>query len=330
MKHFLWIVVALWVAAACDGTHEGFTSDVSTSELSVSLPDLKFSKGLSEVSESESTGVGTLTIDWGNATRVINGNIEERWIPLKSKSQWSLYRSTEINGKTQDVTSPTISFLYERTSNDSTHYSVFTLAPDVHYLRKNDLEVTSIRDTSVLSHDFSGVLLVSNVNGRIQYGQLYHKGKPTWHFTINHRVQTKAEVDASSSPKRHIFITFLDDSYLSTRSYSWNIDQENGLTLLFCDICGFLRSSCTCIAICPNCDDYVYNCICTTCIYCSKPLNECECVKCQWCGQWGVCMCPICNTCRRVERECSCSCSDRTCECTHCKGGVFPPDFVNH
>lgn len=182
---------------------------------------------------------------------------------------------------------------------------IITFIPDAKY--KQDFTNNIIElGFNVNNTNYSGLQLVSTLDGVFLYGDRYDEGKPVYHFMPTATYKRHClehehghEHDSLPAPispdKAHLFLrlhTF--KSFASTRTDGYGFEETgDGET---CSLCGKNVDECTCVTItapiivrCPVCGMDIKYCLC--CQRC----HQYPCICCTICWQYPCVCCPQCH-----------------------------------
>ena len=190
---------------------------------------------------------------------------------LESEEPLSCLVKTRDEGKRHDQVDAVISKLVVLQKGDKRIARVLTYIPDAEYSRSH--ESLSDLGFDVSDGDFSGLRLLSTLDGIFLYGSKYKDGVAQYDFLptkfIHHPVDSVSGVSRSEIDEkfrklsdRHIYFRLFGKSsnFVSRLSRS----DESGLR---CSFCGKLVDDCTCVTIvapylCKRCHREKADCVC--------------------------------------------------------------------
>lgn len=195
---------------------------------------------------------------------------------------------------------------------------IMTYIPDYKFSRDSLNDVTQL-GYKLEDSNFSGVRLVSTLDGIFLYGDKYDEGQNIFHFlptkvlrnTIQEKDSTQTKVYENDQPKERIYFKLLSEkkSKLPTRA-TYTTREGGGLK---CSFCGKLVDKCSCLTItppkvyCPRCGMETKYCLC--CNRCKKH----PCICCNSCLHYPCICCKVCHhrpcVCCKVCHHYPCTCS---------------------
>ena len=193
------------------------------------------------------------------------------------------------------------------------------------YIPDNKFSRDSLNNVGQLGYrledsKFSGIRLVSTLDGIFLYGDKYDEGQHLFHFlptkiyrdtALQDSIQTDS-YNQRSSTKHIYFKLFSEKRKLTTRATTYTTREGGGLT---CSFCGKSVDECTCVTItppkvyCPRCGMESKYCLCCKrcknypCICCKSCLHY-PCVCCKVCNHYPCICCKVCH-----HYPCTCSSS---------------------
>jgi len=204
---------------------------------------------------------------------------------------------------------------------------LISYAPDVRFLRNHKLDFKNFLEFQPLTKDYSGLYLVSEIDGKLKDGTLYYRGKVKYNFTYgNMKIGSFSNSPIKKIEKRPKLINtvfsvvFLTED-MQTKAPCNCSDNEIGSSLFICDGCNQYAEDCKCCGGCPRCGENPCV-ICLRCPECGNYSDECTCNLCEYCKRYP-CTCPDCIGCGKIYAECSCSigsdCYSKGCTCPRCR-----------
>ena len=208
---------------------------------------------------------------WDSLKIFTKGKYKIYWIPLKPDKNIVGYVRTRVNGRKTGRVNTAVFHLMVWGKTENMKAQIVTYIPDNHFLRKG-------RKASDLGYDvsgteFSGIKLISTLEGEFIKGHRYQKGKIKFEFRLRgtgNELSDKALLDSLNRKyKVHVSLT---NTLKTTRSgfgsedfgyicpeCGGNIDECNCFEVVYCDTCHSRveNGRCYCCDICKN-----YPCTC--------------------------------------------------------------------
>lgn len=179
---------------------------------------------------------------------------------------------------------------------------VLSYAPSRQYIKRHPKYKKKIEWYNPDHTDYSGLLLISSLEGTLFHGFNYENGRRQYTFRPNvkaheHHHETNPITRALTTTDNRIapiqapvFNMRLITSASAISTYSFDNETYEQPGCIFCggnpDTCDcFIVEACSkchkliedCICPCPFCDLYPCECSNGNCLFCNKPLHECEC-----------------------------------------------------
>lgn len=209
---------------------------------------------------------------WDSLKIFTKGKYKIYWIPLKPDKNIVGYVRTRVNGRKTGRVNTAVFHLMVWGKTENMKAQIVTYIPDNHFLRKG-------RKASDLGYDvsgteFSGIKLISTLEGKFVKGHRYQKGKIKFEFRLRgtgNELSDKALLDSLNRKyKVHVSLT---NTLKTTRSgfgsedfgyicpeCGGNIDECNCFEVVYCETCHSQVDEygwCYCCNICGN-----YPCTC--------------------------------------------------------------------
>ena len=289
----------------------------------MSMPDMFKTLGKAQTRAAgaapQTLAAGSFTIDWDAAQSLHEEDGTVLLVPIKMKQNMAIWRFTVINNKRKAEQTPMHSVLYvkkfSRTGNIMGR--VLSYAPSRQYIKKHPKYKKKIEWYNPDHTDYSGLLLISSLEGNLSHGFNYENGRRQFMFRPNThahehnhyqestpvtRTRTLALPDScqynhATTPQTEtihstVFNMRMISSASAINTYSLNNETSGQL---YCSFCGKLVDNCECLIVdgdvCDGCGKVVENCICPcpfcgkrecdcsngNCLFCNKPLHECDC-----------------------------------------------------
>ena len=293
------------------------------------LPDMAYTMKQTTTPKSVSSSKKGFALEWEHALFMEGGKIDVLMIPIHTDETTSVVRYfKEKNKKGKTVLTPLYSYLSvikDKTSGEILGRLV-SYGPDVRFLRNHKLSFDNFIEKSPLNMDYSGLYLVSGIDGQLKSGILYYRGDVKYKFTTSGETQS-ADLSRKTEKKdfssKSVFsLSFVTDPLL-TKGICNCKDNESDSEFFICDGCGQYSSECKCCFsggdVCERCGENPCI-ICARCIECGKYTDECTCNFCEYCNNFP-CNCPECLGCGKKYPDCTCSdmkCSGTSCRCPRC------------
>lgn len=288
----------------------------------MSMPDMVKTLGKSQTRAAgaapQTLAAGSFTIDWEAAQSLHEEDGTVLLVPIKMKQNMAIWRFTVINNKRKAEQTPMHSVLYVKKFNRTGNIMgrVLSYAPSRQYIKKHPKYKNEIDWYNPDHTDYSGLLLVSSLEGTLFHGFNYENGHRQYTFrpnvhahNHNHEQEstpvTRAVAIADSCQHNHatddnkiltaqstVFNMRIISSTSAINTYSLNNETSGQI---YCSFCGKLVDDCECLIIdgdrCENCNKLLKDCDCKcpfcgkrececengNCLFCNKPLHECEC-----------------------------------------------------
>lgn len=300
------------------------------SDMDISLPDMSYTMGRVSASTGTSLRNGGLSLDWSNVQYTETGNLEILMIPIEMQKPVTVARYYKENGKAgKTILTSLYPYLSVRKNKHTGALSshLISYAPDVRFLRNHKLDFHNFLESQPLMKDYSGLFLVSEMDGRLKDGTLYYRGKVKHNFTFNNvtgdsygnSIVQKLE-KGQNFTNRVFSIVFLTEE-MQTKAPCNCKDNEIQSSLFICDGCNQHMEDCKCCGVCQRCGENPCV-ICSRCPECGNYDDECTCNLCEHCNKYP-CSCPNCIGCGKKYAECSCSvsqdCYSKGCTCPRCR-----------
>ena len=282
----------------------------------LAMPDMFKTMGKVQTRSSGSApqtlASGCFTFDWDAAQSFHEENGTVLIVPIKMMQNMAIWRFTVINNKRKAEQTPMHSVLYikkfKRTGNIMGR--VMSYAPSRKYMKKQakmKKQNERLEWYNPDHTDYSGLLLISSLDGTLIHGYNYEEGHRQFMFRPNVAHQhnhsheavpaTRSVAEADNclrtekklvSPKRTVFSMRMISSTSAISSYSF--DNETYVQP-GCVICGMDPYMCVCIIV-------------EACQYCYNPIEDCVC-PCSFCNSYPcVCNTTNCIFCKKYPCEC--------------------------
>lgn len=287
----------------------------------MSMPDMVKTLGKSQTRAAgaapQTLAAGSFTIDWEAAQSLHEEDGTVLLVPIKMKQNMAIWRFTVINNKRKAEQTPMHSVLYvkkfSRTGNIMGR--VLSYAPSRQYIKRHPKYKKKIEWYNPDHTDYSGLLLISSLEGTLFHGFNYENGRRQFMFRPNTHAhehshghesapvtRTLALPDScqynhATAPQTEtihstVFNMRMISSASAINTYSLNNETSGQI---YCSFCGKLVDDCECLIVdgdvCDDCGKVIENCICPcpfcdlypcgcgngNCLFCNKPLHECEC-----------------------------------------------------
>ena len=278
----------------------------------MSMPDMVKTLGKSQTRAAgaapQTLAAGSFTIDWEAAQSLHEEDGTVLLVPIKMKQNMAIWRFTVINNKRKAEQTPMHSVLYVKKFNRTGNIMgrVLSYAPSRQYIKRHPKYKKKIEGYNPDHTDYSGLLLISSLEGTLFHGFNYENGHRQYTFRPNvkaheHHHETNPITRALTTTDNRIapiqapvFNMRLITSASAISTYSFDNETYEQPGCIFCggdpytcncfevvgdvcDICGKVVENCICE--CPFCDKLLRECECSNgnCLFCNKPLHECEC-----------------------------------------------------
>lgn len=246
---------------------------------------------------------GGFMLDWDAACTYYENDGDVLVIPMRMRQNVAMWRHSVVNNKCKTEQTPIHSFLSIKYLKGTERMvcRVFSYAPSRSFLKENENRF-DVSWYDPMHTDYSGLFLVSTLDGTLQYGVNFEKGHRQFSFRPNlkNNVATRTvsdtcqhvhcEHETENVVHKTIFSmrTVTSESAISTYSTS-NEDYE----IPGCVFCGGDPFNCDCLIIEEE-----------PCIICGY--NPCECSYCIDCNQ-DLCICEYCPFCGFKKIYCTCN-----------------------
>lgn len=296
--------------------------------MNISLPDMAYTMGRVSIPTSANLQSGGLSLDWANAHYTETGNLEILTIPVEMKESVTVaryYKENRKPGKT--ILTSLYPYLSVRKEKNTGVLSsrLISYAPDVRFLRNHKLDFKNFLESQPLTKDYSGLYLISEIDGKLLSGLLHYCGELKYRFTFNSGRTKCCDQDSIIDSDRILSIGFNPtDPTIDEGMCNCNADNESGSMDSYCDGCKQFKDQCKCCFpgrdVCDRCGENP--CVmCLRCVKCGNYEDECTC-KCSSCDH-DPCTCPKCKSCDQKYEECVCInsdvCRSNGCECFRCR-----------
>ncbi|WP_234119140.1 hypothetical protein [Bacteroides thetaiotaomicron] len=249
--------------------------------------------------------LGKLEPDWSTLQTYQDEENDVQTLMLKSKSTVSGLTYTRSKGKEKAQINVATFKLVIWKIEGALVGRIMTYLPDNRFY-KDSLNCISKLGYELENTNYSGIRLVSTLDGMFLYGDKYEKGQHLFHFlptetyrkSISKKDSTKSSITRSNLTEDHIFLKFISERCkLETRSVYTT--QESGD--FYCSFCGRPANQCTCITVtppkvyCPRCGMETKYCLCC---------NRCHNYPCKCCKSCFHYPCICCNICHHYPCTC--------------------------
>lgn len=281
--------------AMVDGTQGGF-----------SMPDMFKTLGKAQTRAAGSTpqtlASGSFTLGWNVAQSFHEEDGTVLLVPIKMKQNMAVQRFSVINNKRKAEQTPMHSVLYVKKFKRTGYVlgRVFSYAPSRQYIKKHPKYKNEIDWYNPDHTDYSGLLLISFLDGTLSHGFNYENGHRQYSFRPNVHAHnhdheheslpaTRAAAVADSCQHDHatdnriitarstVFNMRIVSSTSAINSYSYSNETPS---LPNCAICGKDPYYCDCLIVdgekCEECEKLIQNCTCI-CEKCNRKKLNCIC-----------------------------------------------------
>lgn len=280
------LLLCLWICS-CDNTN---SSEDSTQEnlsptvveamnylktKDLSLPDMHQTLCANTRSMIEGTKKrsGSIVPDWNSLQTYCDEYEDVRLFSLKGNAEpLSGFVYTRVKGKVERLLAVSTSKLALWKIDGKLVGRIITYLPDRKFLK--DGHCVAELGYKLKGSHFSGLCLVSTLDGIFLYGDKYNKGNHVFHFVSN-QYRMGGELKTRSVPLQendsihtdHIYIALFSESDATQPQLAYSSVEEDDFT---CSFCGRPASQCTCITITPG-GGTAY------CPLCGAPIGCCNC-----------------------------------------------------
>ena len=249
------LAIALSCTKDFDPTPSGGTTESSARVLNakeyfqIHAQDLSFpSLSLDKVQTRSSMEKNPIVPQWDKSRTILGDIFDVVQVPLEDGVEHMALKESVVNGSAIKEEAPWSSFLLV-TSNKKTNARemlVFSIAPDVKWLNDCPQGVSSISFNEYVKGDvgnYSGVILVSFLDGRVSAGIRYIDGKITHRLSTNllSKDMLKQEVRTPSSFKMCMHGSMDSKTTTKTRSFGSDnsecIDKDGSGVTGYCQGC---------------------------------------------------------------------------------------------
>ena len=286
----------------------------------MSIPDMVKTLGKSQTraegAAPQTLAAGSFTIDWDAAQSLHEEDGTVLLVPIKMKQNMAIWRFTVINNKRKAEQTPMHSVLYVKKFDSTGNIMgrVLSYAPSRQYIKRHPKYKKKIEWYNPDHTDYSGLLLISSLDGTLFHGFNYENGRRQYTFRPNiktheHHHETSPITRALTTTDNRVapiqapvFNMRLISSASAISTYSFDNETYEQPGCIFCGgnpyTCDcFIVEACSkchkliedCICPCPFCDLYPCGCGNGNCLFCNKPLHECECGDTIGGGGGGTC-----------------------------------------
>lgn len=194
---------------------------------------------------------------------------------------------------------------------------ILTYIPDYKFSRDSINNIMQL-GYKLEDSNFSGIKLVSTLDGLFLYGDKYDEGRNLFHFlpskiyrkTVEKKDSTQLNSSIKKLSKEHIYFKLFSEKTRLTSKAVYTTQEGGGLR---CSFCGRPVNECTCVIItpptvyCPRCGMQIKYCLC-----CSR-CNNYPCICCKSCFHYPCICCRICHhypcICCKICHHYPCTCS---------------------
>lgn len=184
--------------------------------------------------------------DWSTLQTYCDEYNDVRMFLLKSKSPVSGFVHTRINGKVTEQIAAATSKLVLWKIGGNLVGRIFTYIPDKKFLLESKNSITTL-GYQLEGSDFSGICLVSTLDGIFVYGDKYDEGQHLFHFmpNLNHANGGNHnhfdEQPQSDLLNYHVFFELLTEKNSIETRTAYSMKESSGIK---CSVCGKLVDSC--------------------------------------------------------------------------------------
>ncbi|MBR3897611.1 MAG: hypothetical protein IKJ42_11500 [Bacteroidaceae bacterium] len=292
---------------------------VESTQGGMSMPDMFKTLGKAQTRAAgaapQTLAAGSFTIDWEAAQSLYEEDGTVLLVPIKMKQNMAIWRFTVINNKRKAEQTPMHSVLYVKKFN-STGYvmgRVLSYAPSRQYIKRHPKYHQRLEGYNPDHTDYSGLLLVSSLDGNLSHGFNYENGCRQFMFRPNTHAH-KHEHEHESAPVTRtlalpdscqhnhatdqkteaihstVFSMRMVSSTSAVSTYSYN--NETG-GQLYCSFCYKPVDDCVCLIVdgdkCENCKKLLKDCVCP-CPFCNSHPCKCNNTDCIFCKKYP-CIC---------------------------------------
>lgn len=242
----------------------------------LSLPDMHQTLRVNTRSVREGTKQksGAIVPDWSSLQTYCDEHEDVRLFQLKGNAKpLSGFVYTRVKGKVERLLAVSTSKLALWKVKGKLVGRIITYLPDRKFL-KDGHKVAEL-GYKLQGSNYTGLCLVSTLDGTFLYGDKYDRGRHVFHFISNqHKVPKIKTRNASLQEKdsvctNHIYIALFSESDAAQPQLAYSAVEEDDFT---CDICGRPASQCTCVIITPG-GGTAY------CPLCGIPIGYCNCLS---------------------------------------------------
>lgn len=245
---------------------------LKTTELS--LPDMHQTLRVNTRSVMEGTKPKSRTVvpDWSSLQTYCDEYEDVLLFQLKENAEpLSGFVYTRVKGKVERLLAVSTSKLALWKVQGKLVGRVITYLPDRKFL-KDGHKVTEL-GYKLQGSTYTGLCLVSTLDGTFLYGDKYNRGHHVFHFVSNQQkignIKTRSAVlpEIDSVHTDHIYIALFSESDAVQPQLAYSAVEEDDFT---CSFCGRPASQCTCVIITPG-GGTAY------CPLCGAPIGYCNC-----------------------------------------------------
>lgn len=247
---------------------------LKTTELS--LPDMHQTLRVNTRSVMEGTKPKSRTVvpDWSSLQTYCDEREDVRLFQLKENTEpLSGFVYTRVKGKVERLLVVSTSKLALWKVQGELVGRIITYLPDRKFL-KDGHKVAEL-GYKLQGSTYTGLCLVSTLDGTFLYGDKYDRGRSVFHFVSNQQkvqnIKTRSTVvqEKKSVCTDHIYIALFSESDAVQPQLAYSAVEEDDFT---CSFCGRPASQCTCVIItpgggisyCPLCGAEIGHCGCFT------------------------------------------------------------------
>lgn len=248
---------------------------IKNKKISLSLPDMHRTLHKEGQDNTRAAGLkfspSDIRPDW-NSMQTFENEEGNTWLfPLISTTPISGTVYTRIKGKVLAQATITSSKLLIKKKEGKLIGRIVTYIPERKFVRIKGNSVEKL-GFQLRGSNFSGVYLVSSLNGIWIYGEKYDEGRLVFRFGPNlNKSKTRGTVPnvGGGNPNEYkIFLELFSKSQSKRSVMSYSSSEQEAF---YCSFCGSPADDCNCVTIYP--DDYPQS----YCEICGGPFEDCYC-----------------------------------------------------
>ena len=270
----------------------------------LSMPDMFKTLGKTQTrvanSEPQTLASGSFTLDWEAAQSLYEEDGTVLLVPIRMKQNMAIWRFTVIDNKRKAEQTPMHSVLYVKKFDSTGNIMgrVLSYAPSRQYIKRHPKYHQRLEGYNPDRTDYSGLLLVSSLDGNLSHGFNYENGCRQFMFRPNIHAHEHSHEHESTPVTRALALPdscqhnhTTDQKMVSIKSTVFNMRMISSTSAIStysynnetyeqpgCIFCGGNPYTCDCliVSVCETCGNIPEDCICI-CDECNRKKANCIC-----------------------------------------------------